>query len=67
MRLPWHRKERPVPASLTEARQARAAAEDRLADAREHVIIPLRKLREENHVSEAITMLIQRRVDQERS
>ena len=51
---------------LTEVRRQRAVAERNLAEAREHVIIPLRKLREENHVSEAITMLIQRRVQQER-
>lgn len=51
---------------LTEVRRQRAAAERDLAEAREHVIIPLQKLREENHVSEAITMLIQRRVQQER-
>lgn len=63
----WFRRrtrERPVSLALTEAREAREAAEQRLAEAREHVIVPLRRLREENHVSEAITMLIQRRADQ---
>lgn len=67
MWLPWRKQERPVSRALAEARQEREAAEERLADAREHVIIPLRELREKNHVSEAITMLIQRRVQQERS
>jgi hypothetical protein len=43
------------------------AAEERLADAQEHVIIPLRELREQNHVSEAITVLIQQRIQRERS
>lgn len=65
MRLPWQRtRERPVPRSLAEARQERAAAERRLAEARTHVIIPLRQMREENHVFDAVTALIQRRVDQ---
>jgi hypothetical protein len=66
MRVPWRRKERPVPQALAEARRQREAAEQRLADAREHVIVPLRELREKNHVSEAITVLIQRRAAQER-
>lgn len=60
MRL-WRRRERPVPtAGLTEARRERVAAERSLAEAREHVIIPLRELRERNHVSEAISVLITR-------
>lgn len=67
MRLPWKGRERPVPKGLTRAREERVAAEERLADAREHVIVPLRELREQNHVSEAITMLIQKRVQRERS
>lgn len=62
--LPWRSKKRPVPSSLADARRERQAAERRLADAREHVIIPLRELREKNHVSEAITMLIQRRAQE---
>jgi hypothetical protein len=69
MRFPWRawrRQQRPVPHALVEARQERAAAEIRLAEAREHVILPLRELREKNHVAEAITMLIQRRVEQDR-
>lgn len=63
MRLPWRRK-RQATSRLAEARRQRAEAERRLADAREHVIIPLRKLREKNHVNEAITMLIQRRTQE---
>lgn len=61
MRLWWRRKPRP---ELIEARQERVKAERSLADAREHVIIPLRELREKNHVSEAVTMLIQRRAQE---
>lgn len=67
MRLPWRSKDRPVPRELSEARRERVNAEKRLAEAREHVIVPLRELREKNHVSEAITMLIQQHVDRERS
>lgn len=60
MRL-WRRRERPAAtAGLTEARRERETAERRLAEAREHVIIPLRELREQNHVSEAISVLITR-------
>jgi hypothetical protein len=59
MQLPWRRKPRP---ELIEARRERVKAEQSLADAREHVIIPLRELREKNHVSEAINMLISQRV-----
>lgn len=62
MRLPWHRQPRPEPRELAEARKKREEAEQKLDEARKHVIIPLRELRERNHVSEAITMLIQRRV-----
>lgn len=66
MRL-WRRRDRPVPTSgLTEAQRERVAAERSLAEAREHVIIPLRELRERNHVAEAISMLIQQRIQQER-
>jgi hypothetical protein len=63
----WRTRDRPVSPALAEAREAREAAEQRLAEAREHVIVPLRKLREQNHVSEAITMLIQRRAGQDGS
>jgi hypothetical protein len=63
--LPWRRRERPVSRELTEARRQRAEAECRLAEAREHVIVPLRELREKNHVSEAISLIIQRRIERE--
>jgi hypothetical protein len=64
MRFWWRvRGGRSSPA-LAEAREAREEAEQRLAEARETVILPLRELRERNHVSEAITMLIQRRSGQ---
>lgn len=61
MRFWWRTRDRPASPALNEAREAREAAEQRLAEARETVIIPLRELRERNHVSEAINMLIQRR------
>jgi hypothetical protein len=64
MRFWWRMRGYPVSPALTEAREAREAAEQRLAEARENVIIPLRELRERNHVSEAITMLIRRRAGQ---
>lgn len=58
MRLPW-RTNREVSPELAEARRIRAETERKLQAEREHVVIPLRNLREKNHVSEAITMLIQ--------
>ena len=63
MRLPWHRSAK-ASSDLAEARRQREKAEERLADAREHVIIPLRELREKNHVAEAITLLIQTRAEE---
>ena len=50
-----------VKAETRHAQLEREAAERRLAHATEHVIIPLRELREKNHVQELITALIQRR------
>ena len=47
---------------LAGARREREEAEKRLAHAQEHVITPLRELRERNHVSEMIEAAIQRRV-----
>lgn len=37
------------------------AAEQRLEHAQEHVIIPLRDLRQENHIAPRLNMLISRR------
>jgi len=55
----WRRRQKErEPASLAEARAARAEAEARLAETQRHVIFPLRELREENHVFEAITAMI---------
>ena len=62
MRFPWRRKE--VPSALAEARRQRAAAERKLSEERREVLVPLRELRERNHVSEAISMIIQRRAEQ---
>jgi F0F1-type ATP synthase membrane subunit b/b' len=63
MRLPWRKRERPVSRELAEARRQREMAEQQLADAREHVIIPLRELREKNHIGQLISELIQRHVE----
>jgi len=63
MRFWWRTRDCPASPALTEAREAREEAEQRLAEARETVIIPLRELRARNHVSEAITMMIQQRAD----
>lgn len=60
MRLPWQ-KDRRVSAGLAEARRQAGVAERKLAAENEHVVIPLRELREKNHVRDAIITLIQRR------
>jgi hypothetical protein len=64
MWVPWRRKE--VPRALAEVRRERASAERQLSEAQRDVIVPLRELRERNHVADAITSLIQRRAEQER-
>lgn len=64
MRLPW-RRHQAVSRELAEARRQAAEAERKLAAEREHVIVPLRELREKNHVSEAISMIIQHRAGRE--
>lgn len=58
MRLQW-RIRRTVSPELAEAQRVRAETEQKLLSEREHVVIPLRNLREKNHVSEVINMLIQ--------
>jgi hypothetical protein len=63
MRLFW-RKRAQVGNGLQQAVREREAAERRLAHDEQHVIIPLRELRERNHVSEVISALIQRRAQQ---
>ena len=60
MRLWWQR-DRKVSAGLDEARRQALVAERKLATEREHVVIPLRELREKNHVRDAIITLIQQR------
>lgn len=57
MRLPWRTGRGPSP-ELAKVRRIRAETEQKLQAEREHVVIPLRNLREKNHVSEAINMLI---------
>ena len=48
------------------ARLEREAAQKRLNHATEHVIVPLRQMRDENHVGDLIKALIQRRAGQGR-
>jgi len=48
--------------ALREAREARAAAEQRLAVAERDVIVPLRDMHKENHIQPLINGLIERRV-----
>jgi len=61
MRFPCRR--RKVTADLEHARRERQRAEELLQRDREHVIIPLREIRERNHVGETINALIQRRLE----
>lgn len=44
---------------LAEARQARAAAEQRLAVTERELTVPLREMHRENHIQPAINALIQ--------
>ena len=60
--FPWRRRVKPSP-ELEHARQARKRAEEQLARDLEHVIIPLREIRQANHVGPLINALIQRRVE----
>ena len=59
MRLHWRRR---VPDETAQAKAEREAAERRLEHATEHVIVPLRELREKDRVGEVIGALIARRV-----
>lgn len=54
---------RKVKADLQHARCERKRAEERLQHTEEHVIIPLREIRETNHIGPLINALIQRRVE----
>jgi len=61
MRFPCRR--RKVKPDLEHARSERQQAEERLQHDQEHIIIPLREIRERNHVGETINALIQRRLE----
>ena len=66
MRFPGRRKgTRKESDGLDRARAARRQAEEYLARERDHVIIPLREIRESNHIQEDISRLIRRRVRRE--
>lgn len=54
---------RKVKADLEHARRARQQAEELLRHDREHVIIPLREIRETNHIGPLIDALIQRKAE----
>lgn len=62
MRFPIRRR-RKLTRELEHARRERRRAEERLEHEREHVIIPLREIRERNHVGETINELIRRRLE----
>lgn len=55
-----------VKAGLVQAREAREAAEERLAHTRETLIIPLRSMHKENHIAPLINSLIRRRAAERR-
>ena len=61
----WPFRRRQVTADLEHARSERRQAEERLQHDQEHTIIPLRQIRERNHVSETISALIRRKMEQE--
>lgn len=59
------RRKRKVKADLAHARRERQAAEERLQHDQEHTIVPLREIRQENHIGPLINALIQRKADRE--
>lgn len=61
----WPFRRRQVKADLEHARRERQRAEERLRRDQEHVIIPLREIRETNHIGPLINALIQRKVERE--
>lgn len=62
----WPRLRRKPSAELEHARRERRRAEERLRHDEEHVIVPLREIRERNHVADDISRLIRRRLEQGR-
>jgi|tagenome__1003787_1003787.scaffolds.fasta_scaffold20755673_4 hypothetical protein len=64
MRLPRRKKNVPdVPEGLIEARQARETSERNFRHVLHDLIEPLREMREENHITEDVRRLIERRVE----
>lgn len=61
----WSCRRRKVKADLEHARRERRRAEERLRHDEEHVIIPLREIRETNHIGPLINALIQRKADRD--
>lgn len=62
----WPRLRKKPSAELEHARRERRRAEERLRHDEEHVILPLREIREANHIAEDISRLIRRHVRRER-
>lgn len=59
----WSCRRRKVSADLEHARRERQRAEENLRHDEEHVSIPLREIRKENHIGPLISALIQRKVE----
>ena len=61
MRCPFRRRQ--VKADLEHARRERQRAEERLRHEHEHLTVPLREIRETNHIGPLINALIQRKAE----
>jgi len=57
-------RERGNKVSLEEARRARLAAEMRLAVAEREIVVPLRRMHQENHIQPLVRALIQRKAEE---
>lgn len=60
----WFGRRRDLNAERAATLRERQAAEDRLAHAERHVILPLAREREENHIAPLLNALIERRARQ---
>jgi hypothetical protein len=61
----FHRRRRKVRGELERVRRERQQSEERLRYDEENTIIPLREIRERNHVGETINELIRRKIERE--
>lgn len=62
--MKWRLGRKRVQRDLEEARQGRIESERRLAEAEQDVIVPLRELRESNHIRPLLRTLIERKIEQ---